>query len=103
MPYAVATTLPVLDYLADREELSDEALRRLIATYEHDLALNADHLWKVGPLEPGSFCFQCEYPIPDIDTQHLFRLVVSMESAAGGVVRVVFADHEVLGRRAPPA
>lgn len=96
MPYAVATSPSVLDYLLSLADVSAACLEQLIRDYETELTRDADRLYEVG--KSGPFCFRVDYPVPDGDTQRVFRLEVSMESAAGGIVRVVYAEHEVVGR-----
>ena len=97
MPYAVEFATDVKTYLEGLRHVSRAAIETIWQDAERELGADADRLHLRNQKPPGALTFEYELPIGDGVTQYLFRFVATMEFAAVGVIRVVFAEHEVIG------
>ena len=101
MAYAVEFMPEIFTYLHGLSDVSAQAIDGLIQGVEAELGEHAEKFYATDPGTPGSPHFNYEVPVGDGVTQYLFRFVVTMQFAAQGVIRVEYADHEIIGTIEP--
>lgn len=86
----------VEEYLARIPDLSADGLRELLADIAEQLGERAEVHQRLFPLAHESHLFEYQSAILDGGLLFIVRLVVDGSAMESGVVRVLFADHEVL-------
>ena len=99
MPYEVQTARAVTEYLGRlaAEEISPEAIERLVMEYTRELGERADYHLERNPVAHESYSFHFETVLIDGNRLYEFNFVVDPGPAPFGVVTVVYVDHQLLG------
>jgi hypothetical protein len=101
VPYDIESAPEVIDYLSRLAEktISPEAITRLMDEYAHELSQRGDSHLLHNRLAHESYRFRFESVIVDDNCLYEFRFIVDASTAAFGVLRVVYVEHELIGRR----
>src|SRR5256885_695293 len=96
MPYLVQTLPSVEEYLAAIVDLPRDVILEVLADVEHVLSEKADFYLERFPLGHESYRFEFDTTIIHGDRMITFRFVVDAANREAGVVRIVYADHEII-------
>jgi hypothetical protein len=96
VPYHLQILPEVEQYLARIPDLSADGLRELLADVAEQLTERAEVYQRLYPLAHESHLFEYQSAVVDDGRLFIVRVVVDGSAMPAGVVRLLYADHEVL-------